>query len=213
MPAQLPIFSRGTGPDSIASYDWLDVTSGTGYRTYYGTKSKAGTWPLTTRPIDGGTGPWFAEVTGGNNVNASIKYTVELVIVMNITSIIKGTTYIQFTHGPVTGAGVLTHRYYDLTVYHVTPGDAEDSLGTIQSTDRLGDLTTWREMLEIDLTTKKFAIGDRLRLKLEVWSGGDANRLYKTYFDPATLSTLSDGEGRTIGTDLTIDVPFKIDLT
>ena len=95
-----------------------------------------------------------------------------------------------------------------LTIYHVDAAAATTSLGTVAMPFPAGALGNYRNNVPIALTKKTFKAGESLRLTIAYT--GDAHANKKIYLDPTTQITVADGYGRTVGSDFTMDIPFKV---
>lgn len=212
----LPVFARANGESSIASYDWLDITSGCGYRTYYPTKTNSASPApiLTVRKIDGGAECWYQHDAATVQAEAATLSDTDFDITMRVPSIIGGVSYMNFSHDVTGTPAQILHRYFVITIYHVLAvAGTETSLGTATTLDWTSSDLPIRESVSFDLTSHKFAIGDKLRFNVISKGSATAGGTYvEYYFDPNSLKTLTDSESRTIGTDFTLDVPFKIDI-
>ena len=83
------------------------------------------------------------------------------------------------------------------------------SIGKAFITERGGAAGYYREALPITLKKTHLAIGDKLKVVLELVAVGTTN----IYHDPASRQTFTEaGTGATIGSDFEIQIPFKIDL-
>jgi hypothetical protein len=200
MPSLLPVFSRGNTGDAIASYDWLDITSGCGYRTYYPavtSQDSTSYYILTTKSE-------LSSATGVFRTSGDFNYDFD--ITNKVPCVIGGGDVFwnsYFTVGNST---------YTLTVNfcHVSAAAVETVLGTASITRSSGGGANYKDLFRITLATNtKFAIGDKIRVNVVV-TNSQANS--KTEFDPANNLTATDTDGRTIVRNAEIHVPFKIDI-
>ena len=217
--AGIPIFTRNITGNAIASYDWLDLINGAGYKIFYPTETISGaaasSYVLLTRARDGETSNCYYG-TGDllHDIDARDVADLDFDIPIAIPCIISGTAYLNFSHAISGSTNNMLHRYFVITIRHYNAVAGETDLGTVTTLDRVGSLSDYRELSSIALTSKKFAIGDILRVNVHIWgSNSAADRGINLYYDPASLKTLSDADGRTIGTDFIVDIPFKIDIT
>lgn len=99
MPAALPVFARGKGPDSVASYDWLDLTSGAGYKRFYpcqAQRSGAVDKVLSGKLFDGV--PTYNTIQVTNATPAQLWLDYDFDIEMKVPSIISGEATLNMTH-------------------------------------------------------------------------------------------------------------------
>ena len=200
---------------SVASYDWKDLTSGLGYRTFYASKTQSGSHVLITRAMDSSSADFYADDGAiAEQAEANLEMDLDFDIAINVPCILRGTAYVNLSHKVVNAAGAMMHRYFVVTVYHYD-GSTETSLGSETTKDCIATIDSRRELITISLTSKKFAIGHILRLNVQLWASEtvEANNTIFLYFDPNSLNTLTDPFERTIGTDLIFDCPFRIDIT
>lgn len=204
-----------TIPDtSIASYNWIDTIGGAGYKRFYAAGAEDSVsvkYFLTTNVFDSSGSPTGVANTNRGvytYTNAGADFDIDFditfgvpAIVMNADAIVNFTIYIAGTAAADSTPTV--------TIYHVR-GVTETSLGTATGVkiDSGADIYV-RGAFKIPLTKKSFAIGDKLRL---TFACDNANATVKLYHDPASALTATDADSRTIGTDLTLDIPFKIDI-
>lgn len=192
----------------LSSYDWLDVTSGCGYRRYYATVSNvtgAQVNYLTTRLV--------GAPTSFNNlavVDPTQNCTIDFDITMQTPCVISGRAIVNLTYINTGSAGNMDSK---VTISHVLAGvGTVTQFGQTQGATRTTGATACRDSLLVDLTTKHFGIGDKLRLEIFVEHTTGANKSFTVYFDPTSNKTFTDADSRTIGTDLTFDCPFKVNL-
>jgi hypothetical protein len=211
--AGVPTYFQSVSP-VIGSYDWLDLTSGVGYRKYYAAASNttgATTYFLATRIVDGPTLKWFSTITGG--INAAVSIDIDFDVEMKIPAVVSGFAYTNFTYNHSAGGNAATRSI--VNIYHVTSGGTETLLGTTTGVDRpAGAPKYYRECIKVSLTDKHFATGEKLRLNIQIIgdaTAGDSTGL-ELYYDPASLKTYTDYDTRTIGSSITFDCPFKVNL-
>ena len=190
-------------PLAVASYDWLDITSGTGYRRYYGCASDldAGiSYFLTTRTLDGRP---VSKASTGTEID------LDFDITFNTPAIVKGIANVNLTYLHTTGPASQCRIY----IYHVTSGGTETQIGTALSKNTAGGVATGkvRECLTVSLTEKAFAANEKLRLTVQPIA--NVGVAIEVWHDPGTKLTYADVvDTRTIGTDIVLECPFKIDL-
>ena len=212
--AGIPIFTRNITGNAIASYDWLDIISGCGYKRFYGCACSIPTaaYFLTSKLID--AAPLLkTENTGGAGYTTLIDLDFDIII--KSPTIVSGVAYVNLTTKGTT-AGDTFHKVV-VNVCHVDAGTSETIIGTVTGPEHhtTGVPEYARECFKIALSNKKFAIGETLRITIQVQGHHTAGSGTVTlYFDPPTRLTFTDTPtSTTIGTDLIIDVPFKIDIS
>lgn len=204
-------------PPFTVSFDWTDSVLGLGYIRFFpcGSFLTAGqTYFLSTKVLDSA-----ANKKTSGNVGTSGSFVKKIDIDFDLEIIkepltAKGTAYVNLT-----GAGIdelmTTGFYWIVKVVHVDTGATETTIGTGQSTTRPGTANKWyRENITIDLTETLFAFGEKIRITIEGWAndaGGGSAKIV-LYHDPASVESVTDADGVTRGTDITIDMPFKVEV-
>jgi hypothetical protein len=195
----------------ISSYDWIDISSGCGYRRYYGCRNTNSTtgYFLSTKILDGGNNFWYTGTT--NPAGAEVKVLdLDFDIEMKVPAVVSGTAYFNITSAEMT-VNNKTHQII-VKVYHVTTTGTETLLGTgTGTTYTLGAAPPYyiRNCLTAALTTKHFAIGEKLRLTVEGWA---SETTFRIYHDPSSYITFDDGSGKHFNSDMIFDCPFKVNL-
>lgn len=210
-------FSVGSGV--IASYDWIDLTTGLGYRKYYACASNlsAGYSYFLTQRSDYDADPNKQGVSSFNNANYEKKYDLDFDIEFNVPAVIANAyATLNMMYYLWASAGETAYGYVVVSIIHYD-GSSETNIGTATSAvDSVVGLATsyFRLCFNFALTQKKFAIGDILRLTVEVWAKvTGASGQCGIYHDPGSRVTQTEASGGTAGTDLVVDIPFKIDIT
>jgi hypothetical protein len=211
------VFSQ-KGSDAVASYDWLDVTSGVGYRKYYlaiSQLSGSNLYFMTPQNMDASTYPYLTGNDGsaGGLVN---RQDLDFDIEFKIPAQLKGDLIFNITHTEYNTANT-NSSYVVANIYHVK-GVTETLLATASSPVRTSASTDsanpscWREALKMPITLKKFAVGDKLRVNVLYYFGhnGAGTGYYTLYLDPTNHATTTPVV--TESKIAAIDAPFKIDI-
>ena len=200
----------GGTPGAVASYDWQSLTTGLGYRTYYGassTDSVGVKYFLTDRAVASSSGSTTSDTNVYTEFNAGADADIDFDITFGVPAIIgDGDCYVSIPMNDPDGASDVT---WVINIYHYD-GSTETSIGTATSNtiNWGGGVQARKELIKVSLSRKKFAIGDILRLNV-IMTNTDVSDV-DIYHDPSSGVTLTDVMGRTIGTDLTFDVPFEV---
>lgn len=201
------IFNRSSG--AVASYDWVDLTTGVGYRRYYWSAYSDGSvkYFLTPRVLDSTSlsGCIYTHIAGAGDseLNADITF-------LRPATVGTSDCYVQMT----TSTGGTTGTY-QVILYHVDGSATETSLGSMTT----GSLTInnfKRLLFKFTVTLKKFAIGDKLRLCIIFDQTANPGGNLDIFHDGNGLTMDDDTAApytRTIDTNLIVDVPFRIDIT
>ncbi|MDD5050993.1 MAG: hypothetical protein PHV93_04645 [Candidatus Pacebacteria bacterium] len=209
----VPISFR-KGGDASASYDWVDFSTGLGYRRFYaaaGVLAAGLTYFLTNESSidssssDQTTSYGYLTPNDGAGSELDIDFDVTLVKPMTIGA---GYAYVNFTVCLATNPSTVQST---VNIYHVTAAGVETLLGTAQSAARHTHAAALhcRDTFRILLTGKTFGVGEKLRVNY-VSNASDAS--FWVYHDPSSGLTGTDAGGRTVTTDFTVDIPFKIDI-
>ena len=215
-PGLLPIVFRKSPPYNV-TYDWFDSLLNLGYQRFYAccaTESGGSAnfkYFLTTRSsLDASTGDFY-ESASQNNANYTLTFELNFDVEFSVPVVVAGAD--AFINATTYGSSTDMDYYIVYTVYHYD-GVTETSLGTKTTQSYSVAASYARDCTEIALTEKAFKAGDILRLEVKVYTKMDpaGAETIKLYYDPASNLTVTDTDSRTVGTDFTLDVPFKIDI-
>jgi len=195
----VPINYR-TGGSILASYDWENLVTGIGYRRFYGCS---------------------AQLVGGNEIFLTNESTINAKpnrqqqgspyvfdVAFGRPAYIEGTAYVNLsTQWALTFTNSMQ---YIVTIYHVDVSGTATSLGT--ATTPIKSYGTYRHCLILTLTGQHFGIGETLRM--EVVENRTAGSGWQwLYMDPSSRASITDQDDNTVsGTDLSFDVPFRVDI-
>jgi len=218
----IPIYYRKGNESVVSSYDSFDLASKTGYKKFYCSNhefSNAIAYFITPEIADS-TVPFISLAGTGALTDLYVKeQDLDFDILFNSPQIIRGDLYTELSYGNVNQAGVTSHCYVILNVYHVSPSGTETLIGTINGKERTigsGLSCIYRDLFKISITKKKFAIGDKLRFNLLYYSRASnaSNMLYYIYFDASsrTQTAYNNPYSFKDSTDLSLFVPFFIDV-
>jgi len=218
LPLNFPIPSEGI----IASYDYLDIADGIGYVKYFACKDQA-EYFLTRQTIPSD----IIELTGAVDGNETpAKLTLNFDVEMKAPRTLKGRAYAAIpaiAQGGSTGAG-LTHNVYYKVYFKHYDGSTETTLGSGTSatktiTGSSGQTLNHDEYLVVgaDCTQTDFAIGDKIRITLEIyaWQSSATYGSYYVGIDPLGRTTVytSLTSGASSANKITSSyflVPFKV---
>lgn len=188
------------GGDLVVQFSYPEFATNIGYVRFYGCQeedSGGAGYFLTTQTLDSAR-PY----TSGQ---ATLNYDFEF---RKPTVVAADDAFLNFTfYAPATP----TTSVFVITIYHVDGvSAAATSIGTVTTPTRSPvAIEYFRECVKIALTQTNFKIGDKIRMAVNT-AGIDVNAYY--YHDPTTSLTVTDIWARTVGTDLTVDIPFKIQI-
>ena len=207
MPVPLKITSAGNIPSVV---DWSDTIQGVGYKRFYACSTykengSAYGYFLSSQAVDSGLGE---SATNGLctvspcDINFDFEFGVPC-IVESADALVNFTLMLQDTTDTMT---------VTVDLYHVDTGAAETSIGTQWTDTRTDGAVDFyiRLCAKLPLTKTHFAIGEKLRLSIALTDTGDPGRIYH---DGGSRMTFTETySGATIGSDVTLDIPFKIDI-
>lgn len=205
----IPVKYR-TGGDNIATYDWFDLASQTGYKRYYATSSEmSGSTAsfLSTKTLDG-VPPNFNDVLSGSTTYMLL-HDWDFDLTFNNPATINGAGLIAVTHQVAAGS---CYSQVVFNLYKVVDG-AETLIATATTPIREA-IEYYRECVKMAISKTAFKFNEVLRLNVQHYGNKDTagNSTSYIYFDPTSRATVTDQYDGTSGTDLYIDIPFKIDL-
>jgi hypothetical protein len=207
----IPTIFTKEAPSAISSYDWFDSAAGAGYKRFYaaGCNINGSTLlflssKVIAADLDGSAN--IAHYTSVQNTNKEVNFDVTF---QNPVMIAGGEAIINYTTEGAAGY----QAYTIFTLYHVNGAGTETSIGTVTTSTNgvAGAAQYLRRLTKITTTQTSFGIGEKLRLEVKMYE--TANHAAQWFYDPSSKQTWTEsGSGATIGTDMVIDVPFKIDL-
>jgi hypothetical protein len=209
-------YVKGSG--AIASYDWLDITAGVGYRTYYGcgdSNTSGYSYFLTPSSSMGGGRTYL----NANSTGAAFakEADIDFDITLGRPAYVEGYAYFYIAHSLIAGAGAAGESYLIVYLYHYD-GATETQLATgttVTRTIAAGTTEHNGECLILDVTAgRKFKVGEILRVNVQVWNKDSANPIQsRIHFDPTSgLSLTEVTSGRSIPTSMNLEVPFRVQI-
>lgn len=188
----------GQPETTLASYDWYDLSTGTGYLNLYGIElSTAGgaTYGLTTEPL-------FSDIGHQDYANAAGELNFDLDIEVPLT--IEGVARIN--------APVSTANSFNMTltfkIYRVDSASVEYQLGGSPTTAFSMNDLNYIAGVKIDIPLTRLKAGEKLRLSCINASTGDGAKILRWMFDPKNrdnaLSTTF------VSSQLILNLPIKL---
>jgi hypothetical protein len=225
MAENLPI-NFSVPPETVPTYNAIDAALGVGYATYYAVHSHGSKF-LSPTPTDSdsGQGSYLftdATETGASNVYVKlIDYDYDLLF--KTPQVVEGVATVSFTVGIQDNASAEHTGYYVITLYHVSVGAVETSIGTYGS-DSAGFILNnsgvdkdYRRTYDITCTKTSFNVGEKLRLSVHVYgktSNGAFLLDHRLYHDGSNRQASDNGDGilTSHDTDIVVNVPYRINL-
>ena len=209
----IPTLTRNLPEAKIASYDFIELTSGTGYIRFYLTiledkrvltTNVCYSKDIVEKSVNMDTIVNTKQLDHNYDTNINMPMIIEGLGVVNI-----GIAQQSGTGGPYVTRGTIIaklRKYSGSTETDIATNESEQYVNPAQSTKY--------DMTAIDLTIPKthFKIGDILRLTIELWGVGNTSASYVSYAaDPKGRTTDWDTTG-VVPSTATIDIPFKVEL-
>lgn len=193
----LPIHFRKAA-DFQVQYTFIETMSNVGFVRFYPCNSRK-TGPVDTKFLAVKTIESYPDKTT-NNSDSDFDWEFKIPATVAADDVI-----VNLTQKSV----ALKESIVTVNIYHVSLAAAETLIGTFVCISR-NDGSYYRECMQIPVSQKSFAIGEKLRVNIVMTGDADGGKHY--YNDPTSPLTVVDDRGRTVGTDLTVDVPFKINI-
>lgn len=224
----IPINYRKTREAAIATYDFVDIASGTGYRIFYGGQAPSGSTFLSGQQIasdrvsmDSGA----AAAVAANEASATPKVNRNFDMLFNLPQNIKGKAIIEIPHGWYDSGNQTTYqkifcqiqKWDGTTATTLVACSGGQWLALGQGAAAENKDTNSTVTGEIPLT--HFKKGESLRLNIydNTWeAGGNAHRVYIGADPLGRLQTDKDNDAQVKfisgSTVLKAYIPFRIDL-
>lgn len=195
------------GADAIASYNFTDISDGTGVVNFLGYMSQASSAAIVYKL---GNQTIFSQLV---NYAGTIVTTFDFNLTpFNKPQIVKGTCTCRFSAGSLAGVGHTI--WFDAVVKKVARNGTETIIGTGSTrVIDLGASSVFANLLcSFDLTTTKFKVGESLRLTIIPYRSDVAVTTLYLGFDPANRDGVEITPASTYPTKMELFIPFKIDV-
>ena len=217
----IPIVYRNKGERTIISYDYADITDGTGVVVFDGFGSAASTYKLTTSTVKGNP-----DIVEGTTANLSSSWLDAFTANFDLTPfntprIIKGTAIWEFSvnYTSNVSGGSEGQAQTTLTLQHHDGNSNYTDIGTATSAavGMTAGSGSYTYALTADLTETHFKAGENLRIVVKGQgrraSGpqADLQVTVKFPFDP-TNSDVTPFTAADNHTYFKLHTPFKLDL-
>jgi hypothetical protein len=203
MAEQLPVNFPIPAEQAIATYDWYDLASGVGYKSFYAMKLMLVSTNVARLTTNESLFSW-RENTGGNNQAIDIDFDVTL----NNNLVVYGDALISIPYVYNTGGSGLSSTL-TASIYKVV-GGVETQLGStatenisMSSASSTGDV--WSAGITLPLTV--FKAGDTLRLTITAGAMG-ANKYLWIFHNPCNYTNTATGKTTS---KLEMALPIKVD--
>lgn len=197
------------GQDAIASYNYVDISEGTGVTKFYG-------FNVATSGTTGGSTSSYALTTdtpyshyveyGGAPIELNFYLTP-----FNKPQIVRGTAIVRFSSGTDAGAGKTL--WWSVSLQKVSQEGVITTIGTTSTAEITSDVARVFSNLtsEIELTETKIKKGEALRLNIVPYGQPLPLSCFLSH-DPANRDGVYITPAATYPTKLELYVPFKIDV-
>lgn len=190
----------GTPETTLANYDWYDLTTGTGYKDFYGMDIREGAdalaYVLTTQiyySTIGYLGALNSVVEVNLDLDFEIPMTMEGVAILNAV--------IESPHNP--SAKTLTFK-----LYRVDAANAEHQIGSTVTHSVDLNNSVHINSVRFDIPVTRFKAGEKFRLSMSCPAGGAAVTM-RWLFDPKDRD-VSNMAGIFQTSQLKISLPIRI---
>ena len=206
----IPVVYRTGGGDNLASYDFYDLFTGTGYKEMYGGDASGALYisPLVFYGRKGVT-------SSANNGTLDIDFD----ITFEVPTTLEGDCIINVPFVLRNGAGSAQTPVSTVTMelHHVDTAAAETSLGSVVDTLNEGGLAAttsiWTSLTAvIDITKQIFKVGESLRLSVTTTAPG-SNNFLRIGHDPKNRSVLTGDTITWTSSQTTLKIPLRLQLS
>ena len=218
----IPVKYRKFKETAIASYDFIDIASGIGFKKFYavGTNSSSGKqYSLSSEVIASDVDNYQGSVSDldieSTDVAAKGEWNFDLPIQRSLTLaacdvLINTTLGLSIGGGGASELARLKYRLYRVV------GGTEYLIGSQVTTqnESSSSSTAYRLSTRYTIPRTDLRVGDTLRLEIQIWGYRSAGTVSTAYimFDGANRSTVSGSPFTNLAIDLHMTLGFRIDL-
>ena len=203
----VPLVYRKSGEITIATYDFYDLSTKTGYKKFYGVNLINGSttsYALITNQIYGDG--------SANTQSGDAALDLDFDVTFNNPTTIRGGFHVCVPVSIYSSLGAAVTTDVAIKLYKVV-GATETQIGatatkTIAGTPGAGEYVVYNFSAVMDAPITTFGLGDKFRLNITTTSPGGSKSI-GIYHDPMAR-TGSYTSGTT--SQLTAVVPFRVDL-
>lgn len=205
----IPKIYAKQGTDAIASYNYVDISEGTGVTKFYGfDAASSGTTGGSTTSYSLTTDTIYSNYVEYSGAPIALRFDLTP---FNKPQIIRGTALIRFSAGTDTGTGKTL--WFLLNLLKVDENGVETTLGETSTAEIISaagrvfmNLTSKMKINEV-----KIKRGEKLRLLLTPYGQPLPTSCFVSH-DPANRDGIYITPASTYPTKLEVYVPFKIDI-
>lgn len=223
----IPVVYRKDFSRNIASYSFNDIVQGSSVGSFYLLTAKDSTatttYSLTQQIIDSQES--FSTIPSGGALNTKLlDIDFDLEVKKPVT--IKGTVVMAFMASINATYGGSGPNVFVIVKFRKWDGITETELGSGKGPSfscATGTTNYVRQAVSMDVTKTPFAIGDKIRVTVELWNGNQATvGTFNIYHDPTTRTLIAKNyNGPTAAntpyqygerTDFKVNIPFEVDI-
>lgn len=220
--ANLPLAFPIPTPSAIASYNYTDIATGTGFVTYYCaiTTDSTGQDEILTPQVvfsDETNSTWVSPTGNGGDPFVKVGDLDFDLSTFNLPQTLKGTAVINGSFAVNTDGSVSCYIIFKIRHWD---GTTETDIGSVQTETIDKNSPSFQTFLvEVSLTEKHFKKGETLRVTAEVWeqnihnaAAGDVQLCHDPKDRTVALVTPAAGGTNFETSQLRIDIPYKLDI-
>lgn len=211
-------------PESLISYDFIDVIENIGYMTYYGIYQDSSNTFLSRQAV-ASQSPKQEVTATAVSPDWTDMADIDWDLQFNVSQVVKGDLFVECCFDTKTTSNAQYAARVDVTVYHYD-GTNETSIGTATGTGvswAANKAGSYRTVTKVELDETTIPAGDYLRvatlIKGRKGSSG-SNPTWDFWHDGAARGATTNNQidpdenaadlGYTNTTDLKVFIPFKI---
>lgn len=213
----LPVMFR-SGPAGNYSLDWYDLSTGAGYKLFYGSKiiNAATTYKYT---LNNHAMHAFIESTTSascTRVNAGVALDIDFDISFAQPTVLQGDAFIQIPVDAMSNNAAAYTQTWTISLYKVAVGGAETQLGSsvvhdspITKTDPIVLYAVLAGTIVIPFT--KILVGEKVRLNVSTPAPPTGTTQATLWHDPLNYPVDAGPYSPNMTSQLELNLPFKVD--
>lgn len=215
--ANIPFEVQPSVPQAVASYSFTDLTSKTGYITFYVLGTSDDSITLTPQIIASDADNYETTDSYTSGTSDMLRNELDIDFDFNTVQTLKGNLYVTLSYWIDGGNGVSSGDVYTkVRIYHYD-GSTETEIGAQQTTTTISRGTSGRtytrETVVFDIARKTFVPGDSLRLNIEHWGGLGTNTSSGIFHDGKNRDISGTTFlGEAVPTNIILLAPFEVEV-
>jgi len=195
-------------PDSIATYDFIDLDEGVGFVTYYGfdqATSGAVSYALGRSQVFSQN----IELSGASAAAWNNIKDVDFDIQFNMPKVVKGSVRLNIPYHQAGGGSPTSYVFANIIKYD---GSTETLMGSVCSKNFQAGSTPTIINMKVDVNETVFTPSDTLRVNLVLQAQSDPASTHAIYHDPKSRNGWNATVGTNIGsTAFSVQIPFILE--